>query len=371
LFIALLSFCQRALAQGGAEAGNAESDSTTAGPGSTIVPLPVLFYMPETGTGFGAVTAYYFYPAGDARTSDSARLQPSNLNVMAIYTSKKQIILRLIGDLYLGGGDVRLLSTVGYSKFPTTVWGIGNDTQDEMEEDYTPDTYDLWLEVQRRVWPSWYAGVLVQAAHRALKVIEEGGLIDTGQLPGTEDGRIVGLGVSLVRDTRSNTVYPRSGSYHQARAIFYDGALGSEHDFSSVTLDLRQYLAPIPGHVLALRALGEGTAGSAPFDILPQLGGDLLLRGYFGGRFRDKDLLAFQAEYRMPIWWRIGAVGFVSAGQVAPKLSSLALDGFKPAAGLGLRILLSPEEGLNIRADYGWGFDVGSSGFYLSIGEAF
>jgi outer membrane translocation and assembly module TamA len=104
---------------------------------------------------------------------------------------------------------------------------------------------------------------------------------------------------------------------------------------------------------------------------VPQLGGDQLLRGYYGGRFRDQDLLALQAEYRMPVWWRLGAVGFVAAGQVAPKLDDLGLDRFKPAAGLGLRFLLSPEEGLNIRADYGWGFDVESSGFYLSIGEIF
>jgi hypothetical protein len=36
-----------------------------------------------------------------------------------------------------------------------------------------------------------------------------------------------------------------------------------------------------------------------------------------------------------------------------------------------LRFLLAPREGVNIRADYGWGFGVGAGGFYLAIGEAF
>jgi hypothetical protein len=45
------------------------------------------------------------------------------------------------------------------------------------------------------------------------------------------------------------------------------------------------------------------------------------------------------------------------------------LTGIKPAAGFGLRFLLAPDEGLNLRAD--WGFGNGSSGFYLGMGEVF
>jgi hypothetical protein len=36
-----------------------------------------------------------------------------------------------------------------------------------------------------------------------------------------------------------------------------------------------------------------------------------------------------------------------------------------------LRFKLAEDEGLNLRADYGWGFDVSEGGFYLSLGEAF
>ena len=113
------------------------------------------------------------------------------------------------------------------------------------------------------------------------------------------------------------------------------------------------------------------TAGQPPFDHLAQLGGDVLLRGYYQGRFRDRHLLALEGEYRMPMVWRIGLVGFAGAGRVAGRLDAFDLTGLKTSAGGGLRFLLSPSEGLNIRADWAYGFAVRSGAFYLSLGEAF
>jgi hypothetical protein len=349
----------------------AQQDSTadtTASPGNTLVPLPVLFYQPETGTGFGAAAAYYMY--GGA--GQSARIVPSSIGLIGIYTTKKQIIAELGAEVYFGAGRrFRLLGAVGYSKFPTKFWGLGNEAPDSLEEDYTPRTFTLAGEFQWEAFLGWYLGASAQLGHRRLSEVQEGGMLAGGAVPGSADGRFVSVGALVTRDTRNNTVAPSRGSYHQLRAAFADGLFGSEFDFGQYTLDLRMYLSPLTRHVLALRALGQAVTGEPPFELLPQLGGDVLLRGYFAGRFRDRNLVAFQAEYRVPVWWRIGVVGFVGAGQVASVRDAFTLDGFKPSAGLGLRFALSPSAGLNIRADYGWGFDVGSGGFYLAFGEAF
>ncbi len=69
------------------------------------------------------------------------------------------------------------------------------------------------------------------------------------------------------------------------------------------------------------------------------------------------------------MWRRIGAVGFVGVGQVADRLGGFAVDRFKTSVGLGLRFLLSRDDQLNLRADFGFG--EGSSGFYLGMGEVF
>ena len=68
---------------------------------------------------------------------------------------------------------------------------------------------------------------------------------------------------------------------------------------------------------------------------------------------------------------RLGAAVFGGVGQVSNVLGDLAFDRFHPSAGAGLRFLLSPDEGLNIRADFGYGFHTKSPGFYLGIGEVF
>ncbi len=340
---------------------------TTEIPGNTLVPLPAVFYTPETKWGFGGVVSYYMYD----KEQRAGRILPSTLSFIGIYTTRKQIIALVNTELYFGGDEYRLLGSTGYTKFPTKFWGIGNETPDSLEEDYTPRTFSIDGEFQWQVLPGWYLGAVAQVAYRELAEVTEDGLLASGLVPGSEDGRIVGAGLLVTRDTRNNAVYPSGGGYHQLRAVLYDGLFQSNYAFGSYSVDLRTYVSPVQRHVLAIRALGQAMSGTVPFDVLPQLGGDALLRGYFQGRFRDRHLLAGQLEYRAPVWWRIGLVGFVAGGQVASALDEFSWRGFKGAAGGGLRFLLDPQSGLNIRADYGWAFDLGTGGFYLNVGEAF
>jgi hypothetical protein len=60
---------------------------------------------------------------------------------------------------------------------------------------------------------------------------------------------------------------------------------------------------------------------------------------------------------------------FAGAGQVSHDLDAQRLDGFKFSGGGGLRVLLNEDEGLNLRADFGFGEN--SSGFYLGVSEVF
>ena len=375
LGLPLLLLCAPQNAQGQAGEGGSDTTSTQQeeANGNSLIPLPVVFYQPETGFGFGLTAMYFLRSSGsaDADSTAETQLQSSYIAPVAIYTLKKQIILSARIELYPNRGDYRILGEAGFIKFPTKFWGIGNNTPDALEEDFTPLSLNSMAEVQRRFAPGWYAGVLGQLGYRELRDIEDDGLLASGLVPGAEDGWVVGLGLLLTRDTRSSTVYPHRGSFHQLRAQLFSGYFGSDYDFGRISLDLRKYFPVLTTHVFALRALGVFAPGDPPFDLMPQLGGEMLLRGYFAGRYRDRDMLAFQAEYRMPVWWRIGVVGFGAIGQVQHDLNGFRSDQFHPSLGAGLRFALSPQEELNIRADFGWGFDVKSSGFYLSFGEAF
>jgi hypothetical protein len=342
-------------------------DSATRAPGNTLVPLPVLFYQPETGTGFGALATYYFRPGATRGTA----VPPSEIGGSAIYTTRKQILTSLSTRLYLSGGALRLAGSVAFNKFPTKFWGIGNETPETAEEDYTPLTFAALAEGLREVRRGWFVGVRFQAAHRTLREVSDSGQLVTGTVPGSADGRIVEGTLLVTWDVRDNTIYPTRGRYYQVGLLGAATGLLSDYGYGGTRVDVREYVSPARRHVLAFRALGDARTGTPPFELLPQLGGDVLLRGYYQGRFRDQVMVALQAEYRLPVVWRIGLVAFAEAGQVAPRIDDLAFDAFKASLGGGLRFLLSPKEGLNIRADYGYGFDVKSGGFYLAIGEAF
>ncbi len=93
------------------------------------------------------------------------------------------------------------------------------------------------------------------------------------------------------------------------------------------------------------------------------------MRGYFEGRFRDKDLLAVQLEYRFPIFWRIGGAVFAGAGTVAPDVARFSVGQVKPGLGLGLRFMYDLVERMNVRVDVGFGKN--SSGIYMTANEAF
>ena len=343
---------------------NRPAPDTADAAGTSIIPFPFVFYTPETKWAFGGTVITMF------RLSESgAQEQASSISPIFVYTQKKQLIAMLGTELFLGAGRFRVNAEMGYSRFPNSIWGIGNDTPDDLKEDYTPRVISANVQFQRRVLPSFYVGGRIEFAHRRLLETDSSGLLAAGALPGTEDGRILSGGLLLTWDTRDNTVYPTHGGYRQLRAMINDSSIGSDYEYSRYSLDVRQYLSPASGHVLAVRGFGEATSGTQPFDVMPQLGGEELLRGYYGGRYRDNNLVAVQAEYRAHVWKRLGAIGFVSAGRVSHQLSDMDFSGFKPAAGFGLRFLLAPDEGLNLRAD--WGFGNGSSGFYLGLGEVF
>ncbi len=333
-------------------------------PGHTVIPIPIFFYTPETETGFGASVIWFFRLSEDAPPD-----RPSSLAPVLIYTMKEQVIANLEADLHLRGGAWRLVTEIGGVRFPNTFWGIGNETPDSNEEDFTPRAYTGLLRLQRQIAPAWFAGITASFAYRELEEVEPEGLLDLGLVGGTEDGRVAGIGLVVTRDTRDRSVYPRAGGYQELEIRVHEAALGSDWSYTSLSSDLKAYVSVRESQVLALQAVGTVQSAAPPFDLLPQIGGDSLLRGYFGGRWRDRALLAFQAEYRVPVKWRIGAVAFAGVGQVAHDADGFRLDGFRASGGAGLRFLLSPEEGFQLRAD--WGAGDGSSGFYLAFGEAF
>jgi outer membrane protein assembly factor BamA len=329
-----------------------------------VTPLPVVFYTPETKLAFGGAMTILYRPRGST-ISD----RPSTFTPALVYTTRSQILFLLGGNHYWSRARNQLTPGISYRNFPDSFYGLGNDTDADGDEDFTDEGWVIYADYQRELRSRWRAGFGADFASSSITETQVGDKLESGAIPGSRGGNVVGLGLLLGWDDRDNVSFPRRGQYHQFSLRFHDDAWGSDFDFTLSSLDLRAYL-PI-GHdsALAVRTIAENASGTTPFQVLPDLGGDSLLRGYYAGRFRDSSLLAVQGELRLKVWKRVGAAVFAGAGQVASDVDRLGMDRFHFSTGVGLRVLLVSDERLHIRCDYGIGED--SSGLYFNLGEAF
>jgi outer membrane protein assembly factor BamA len=338
----------------------AEPDSTSTRK-RTIVPLPFYFYSPETKSGGGVSVSAF--------TRDRSREEnrPNSYSLLTLYTQRRQFVVGLGAEIYGAQERHRFAVELMFSDFPNTFYGTGPRVDDEGEE-YGSRSIGAELSASRKFDSQWRVGPSLSFVEEKLSDFEEDGLLQAG-VRGSEGGYVLLVGVHAERDLRDNVFYARSGSFLRVKC---DGAwswLGSEYNFATTEFDLRHYRSRGP-LVLALRGTMAAAFDEPPFQALPGVGGDSILRGYYEDRFRDRRAYSLQAELRLCDWHRMGVIGFLDSGDVAPGIDHFSLGTLKASCGLGLRLLLSRSERLQIRADVGFGDD-GSNGFYLNIGEAF
>jgi outer membrane protein assembly factor BamA len=326
--------------------------------------LPLLYYTPETRVAFGVGGNMNFHLG-----RDRAATRPSSVWFFGIYTMNNQVQIQLNPEIYLPKNSFIVNSTVKYVRFPQKFYGIGSSVEASAAETYAPETVGFEISVQRKIVGSVFAGLQYRVEKTRIESVEPGGLLDGGDIPGRDGGVISGVGFTVSWDSRDNVSFPRQGYYFRFVADYYTKVLGSDYHFTSTRFDLRRYIPLFSSHVLALQATIGNMGGSPPFYELSMLGGASLLRGNYTGQYRDKALVAFQAEYRMPVWRRFGVVGFAGFGDVAPDLRQFEFDNLKYSLGAGLRYKFDAREGTNVRLDFAWG--KGSTGLYVTVQEAF
>lgn len=329
---------------------------------SILVPIPVLYYTPETRWAWGAAGLHTY------RSSPHGR--PTVSGGSAVYTQNRQAAVELRTEAYLADGDYVVNAEAAYARYPDVFFGIGNATLEADEEAYTGRGFRLGLDVRRRIRPGMYVGGTVEVRNETVVEPTDGGLLATGVVPGAGGGLAWGTGLVLARDTRDNMMNPSGGSMHTLSVARLGHPFGGDFDLTRVRLDLRRYATLAPGQGVGVQAVAASTFGDVPFHLMPRLGGSGILRGILEGRYRDRHLLAAQAEYRLHVWRRFGIVAFAGAGQVARRLEQASLRGLHYSVGSGLRFRLDPREGTCLRLDFGYAGS-GRSGVYITIGEAF
>jgi len=126
--------------------------------------------------------------------------------------------------------------------------------------------------------------------------------------PELKDRNSTGISGILLNDNRNNLLTPTSGSYMKLEII----QNFSSSNYNQIGLDCRKYFKPWRkwNHSLSTRFIQLSTFGAPTYFDYALFGGDKVARGYFYGRFRDKNISTLQAEYRMKLFWRIGFAVF-------------------------------------------------------------
>lgn len=329
---------------------------------------PTLAYAPETSWEIGLSSLYVYY----ANQDTTNRL--SEVNGFGFFTFENQYGILFDHALYSDKSKWFFLGKLRFQSFPMLYHGIGPDSPKEYQALVEATQVQVRERVLRRIRPNLYLGPQVDFQRMASVKFLPAGEIHVEAPAGSSGSTNTGLGLGLVYDNRHNVLNVRHGFFSELALVRYERLWSSDFNFTSITSDSRIYQPIGERNVLAAQLLGQFNVGNVPFNQLALLGGENMMRGYYTGRFRDKNQIAAQVEYRLlplPLSFssRIGAVVFAGAGTVFPDFSYLNAKKIKVAGGGGLRYLLFPKKDIYTRADIA--FTNEGPGFYIFIGEAF
>jgi outer membrane protein assembly factor BamA len=172
------------------------------------------------------------------------------------------------------------------------------------------------------------------------------------------------------REPRGN---PRSGGRYGIVFQRFDDVDEHRYSFNRVEVDLQQYVPLVRDRrVLALHGLvsvSDADAGAdVPFYLQRTLGGPDDLRGFRRFRFRDRNLLLLQAEYRWEIFTAVDGALFYDAGKVASRTEDLTFRDLETDYGIGFRF--GTINGIFLRIEGAFGSREGKH-FVMRFGHVF
>ncbi len=339
-------------------AAQAVEDSARAGRLSWSL-IPIVFSSPDTDWGFGLLPQVVFtLPETDRQ---------SRVFVAGFYTLEDQYAISAAGSVWLNGGRDNLEAGVETKYWPTDFYGLSAPNADVNGVDYTENVTAAELSYSRD-----YGGIRLglsgQVQRNSLDWLDETERPGAEEVVGVDGGWLISAGPSIGVDSRDHVFYPHEGWYANLSTTLTGHVLGGDFEYVSARADVRTYRGVFSHHVLAAQAIVQVNSSGVPFWKMNGVGS--VVRGYPSMRFLDRQMVAFQVEYRVvPIVWRIGLCAFGGVGTVARRVDDL-LDGrWRAAGGLGLRWVLMRGARIHIRWDFGFGS--GSSGDYLDMPEAF
>ena len=340
-----------------------------------VTVLPVAGYSLQTGLA-ASLTSGVAFSMGTA-----AGQKVSNLLTNITYTQYHQVLFPFAVNMWTRNNKFNIVLDYRFLKYPSTNYGLGAYTTES--DAYTIDYKYIKLHqsVLKELRRNFYGGIGFYYDHfwNVTEVDPPAGIKTSFEKYGAKANETAaGLAFKLLFDSRTNQVNPSNGYY--ANIVYRPNFtfLGSDNNWQALQMECRKYinLSGRRSNTLALWSYNWLTLGKSkqPYLSLPSTGWDDQYntgRGYIQSRFRAKQMIYAEAEYRFGITNNgfLGAVVFANAQSFSKNISN-QLNVIAPGIGTGLRIKLNKNSNTNLCVDYGFGLN-GSKGLFLNLGEVF
>jgi hypothetical protein len=368
--------------------------------------LPNISSNPTNGfiLGVGGAFGWYMGPKENTKVSAAP--------FTAAVTSKSQLITFVKPNIYTKGNKFFLQGDYRFYIYSQPTYGLGTNAPDTMSvpegtswmgEGAGSDSLFFPMKfnflkihqiVNKQIVPDLFAGLGYHLDYY-YDIVDEQYRPATDSTPeiqtphhyysvkhgfSTKQYTLSGISLNVLYDTRDNQISPYKGMYANINYRINPTFLGSSMNSTSLWLEFRTYVSlskKTQRHIIGFWAFGNfNLSGELPYLTLPALGDDQRARsgrGYTNGRYRGKDLIYGEVEWRFPITpcsKILGGVIFVNAVTADNPSQNVSLFQYvQPAVGFGVRVMVNKYFRTNINLDFAIGSK--SSGFYFSGQETF
>jgi len=325
-----------------------------------LVIAPVPAYSPQIGWNL-TLGGAYFLDSGEKNTDTP----PSLIGGFAMAAENGSYAYGAGTYLHLLDDKFRVRAGAAYVDIRYRFYGIGNSI-DFLDVDILQEGPAYFLSGSWNIWKKLYVGL----GYRR-------GTVDTRvrfvSSPPAFLDPVLGLDLGAISipieiDSRDHEQFPRNGWQVTGKTVLYRESVGSDFEAETYKVSVNHYAPMRETDVLATRVVVRSASEDVPFFLLSTIGGDTDMRGYPGGRYRDRHMYALQTEYRWQFSDRWIFTGFVGVGEVADQFSEMGRN-LLPAGGVGARFVLSQKHKVGLSLDVATGND--GTEIYFGVGEAF
>ena len=283
---------------------------------------------------------------------------PRNLFASDIYISSKLSMgFNAKGHHYFKKVDSRLEYSISGYKNNRYYWGTGYENGINMEKAlYTQ------MGIKANVGYRLY---LINNLELTPMINYE--LFKTKDLADNEYSNHFYFGMNFLYDSRNKLTNPDKGLMISFTQKIYPNYIINSEGFFQTKFIADLFIPVWKDGVMAIDLFCESNYGEVPWYLWTPIGGEVRMRGYYYGRYRDKNSVVAQLELRQKIYNNHGLVVWGGAGYIFPSLSDFSFRNILPNCGIGYR--LDTSSGL-MRVDVGFG-KTGEWGIIAGFNHAF